>query len=101
MTKTKANVNVKIDANIKETAALFLSRMGIDLTTAVDMYFRQIIAERQLPFQPTVMPTLDEQLIAAIEAKNIPVIDLDVDENGAIVVDKDLHPDLYDWAVNG
>jgi len=101
VTKTKANVNVKIDANIKETAALFLSRMGIDLTTAVDMYFRQIIAERQLPFQPTVMPTLDEQLIAAIEAKNIPVIDLDVDENGAIVVDKDLHPDLYDWAVNG
>ena len=61
--------------------------------------------QRQILFQPQamprVMPTLDEQLIAAIEAKNIPVIDLDVDENGNIFVDPDKDPDLYDWAVNG
>ena len=101
MATTKANVNVKIDANVKETAALFLSRMGIDLTTAVDMYFRQIISERQLPFQPKVMPTLDEQLIAAIEKSRPEAVRLEVDENGAILIDKDLHPDLYDWAVNG
>lgn len=99
--KAKANVNVKIDADVKETATLFLSRMGIDLTTAVDMFFRQIITERQLPFQPKVMQTLDEQLAAAIEKSRPEAVRLEVNENGDILVDKDLHPDLYDWAVNG
>ncbi|MCL2049369.1 MAG: hypothetical protein FWG87_11665 [Defluviitaleaceae bacterium] len=61
--------------------------------------------QRQISFQPRVVPkamlALDEQLIAAIEAKNIPVIELDVDENGNIFVDPDKAPDLYNWAVNG
>ena len=100
-TKSKVSVNVKIDADVKDTATLFLSRMGIDMTTAVDMFFRQIIAERQLPFQPKVMPTLDEQLAAVIEKRRPQAVRLEVDENGTILVDKNLHPDLYDWAVNG
>jgi addiction module RelB/DinJ family antitoxin len=101
MATTKANVNVKIDANVKETAAQMLASMGIDLTTAVDMFFRQIITERQLPFQPRVMLTLEEQLAAAIEKNRPKPIRLEVDENGAILIDKNLHPNLYDWAVNG
>jgi len=48
---------------------------------------------------------LDRQLAAALERynelHNIPIIELDVDENGNIIVDKDLHPELYDWVVNG
>jgi DNA-damage-inducible protein J len=101
MAAVKANVNVKIDAGVKEAASQLLASMGIDLTTAVDMFFRQIIAERQLPFQPKVMPTLDEQLSAVIEKKKPEAVRLEVDENGAILINKDLHPDLYDWAVNG
>ncbi|GHU51268.1 hypothetical protein AGMMS49975_04140 [Clostridia bacterium] len=45
--------------------------------------------------------TLDEKIIRAIALCNIPVRELDVDENGHIIVDKDKDPDLYDWAVNG
>jgi DNA-damage-inducible protein J len=101
MINTKSAVNVKIDTNVKETAVQLLGRMGIDQTTAIDMFFRQVIKEKALPFKPEVAPTLDEQLVAAIKAKNIPVIDFDVDENGNIFVDKDKDPALYDWAVNG
>jgi DNA-damage-inducible protein J len=97
----KANVNVKIDAGVKEAASQMLASMGIDLTTAVDMFFRQIISERQLPFQPKVMPTLDEQLAAVIERSRPEAVRLEVDENGAVLVDKERHPELYDWAVNG
>lgn len=40
-------------------------------------------------------------MIEALAKINSKVIELEVDENGHIVIDKDQHPDLYDWAVNG
>ena len=101
MTNTKANVNVKIDADIKELATTFLGRMGLDQTTAIDMFFRQIIAERRLPFQPVVTPTLDEQIIIAAIKSTPKEVELTTDENGNILVDKKLHPEVYSWAVNG
>jgi len=45
--------------------------------------------------------SLEEQLTAAITKKNLPRIKLEADENGNAIIDKDKHPDLYDWAVNG
>ncbi|MCL2754934.1 MAG: hypothetical protein FWD35_04370 [Oscillospiraceae bacterium] len=33
--------------------------------------------------------------------KNIPSVTLPADENGNAFIDKELHPELYDWAVNG
>ena len=101
MNNTKSNVNVKIDTNVKEAAIILLGRMGLDQTTAIELFYRQIIAERRLPFQPSVNLTLDEQLIMALEKSNHKEIKLDVDKNGNILIDKDLHPHLYDWAVNG
>ena len=101
MATTKSNVNVKINTMVKETATMLLNRMGIDQTTAIDMFYRQIIAERRLPFQPLVAPTLEEQLTAAIAKKNIPRVKLEADENGNAIVDKDKHPEIYEWVLNG
>ena len=98
MTVAKSNINIKIDTAVKEAATMLLDRMGIDQTTAIDMYYRQIIAERRLPFQPVVAPTLEEQLTAAIAKKNIPKVILEADENGYAIVDKDKHPEIYDSA---
>ena len=101
MTNTKSNVNVKIDADIKELAVTLLERMGLDQTTAIDMFFRQVIAERRLPFQPVATPALDEQIIAAALKSTKKKIELAADKNGNIRVDKKLHPEIYDWAANG
>ena len=101
MTKTKANVNIKIDAEIKELATVLLSKMGLDQTTAIDMFYRQIIAERRLPFQPVVASTLDEQITAAALKRTTKSVELPLDKNGNIIIDKEKHPDIYDWAVNG
>ena len=101
MAIAKSNVNVKIDAGVKELATQLLGRMGLDQTTAIDMFFRQIIVERRLPFQPTLAPSLDEQLIAVLEKTSANEYSLEVDEHNSIIIDKDKHPDLYDWAVNG
>ena len=101
MTTAKASVNVKIDAAVKEMATQLLERMGMDQTTAIDMFYRQIIAERKLPFQPSVAQSYGEQMLDIIKRKEIPNITLSADENGHAYIDKDKHPDLYDWAVNG
>ena len=65
------------------------------------MYYRQIITERRIPFQPTSGLSLDEQVIAAIRAKDIPEVTLETDENGNVIIDKEKHPELHDWALNG
>jgi DNA-damage-inducible protein J len=101
MATAKAYLNVKIDKSVKETAAQILESMGIDHTTAISMFYRQIIKERRLPFQPEAALTLDEQLIEAIRKKNIPEVRLESDENGNLCVDKEKHPETHDWLVNG
>ena len=101
MATTKSNVNVKIDSDIKELAIQLFARMGLDQTTAIDMFYRQVIAERRLPFQPTVAQTYGEQVLDIIKRKKIPNITLPADANGNAYIDKELYPELYDWAVNG
>jgi len=100
MANGKSNVNVKIDTNVKELATQILERMGLDETTAIDMFYRQIITERRLPFQPTAA-TYGEQMLKIIRYKNIPNITLPADENGNAFIDREKHPELYDWAVIG
>ena len=97
----KANVNVKIDADVKELATLFLERMGLDQTSAIDIFFRQIITERRLPFQPVVNLSIEEQITAAVLKRNLRRVQLQADKAGNVLIDKDLHPDIYDWAENG
>ena len=90
-----------MNKNIKETAALLLESMGLDHTTAIDMYYRQIITERRIPFQPTAGINPNDSIMAIIRAKGIPHKMVDVNEEGHIIADKTKDPELYDWAVNG
>jgi DNA-damage-inducible protein J len=101
MADGKSNVNVKIDTNVKELATQLLERMGLDQTTAIDMFYRQIITERRLPFQPTVAQPYGEQMLNIIRHKNIPNIILPADDNGNAFIDRKEYPELYDWAVMG
>jgi addiction module RelB/DinJ family antitoxin len=101
MANTKANLNITIDSGVNELATVLLERMGLDQATAIDMFFRQIIIERRLPFQPAVLPTLDEQIAVVAERRAQKKVELATDENGNVIVDKELHPEIYDWAING
>ena len=96
MTSVKSTLNIKIDKSVKEIASQLLGSMGLDHTTAIDMYYRQIITERRIPFQPTSGLSLDEQIMAAIKIKNIPEVTLETDKNGDVFIDKDRHHELHD-----
>jgi addiction module RelB/DinJ family antitoxin len=101
MPNNKSTVNVKIDARVKETAVTLLAGMGIDQTTAIDMFYRKIIAVKSLPFRPEPILSNGAELLIAIKSKNIPNITLPVDENGYAYIDKDKHHELHDWMAEG
>ena len=100
MPKT-VSLNIKIDPETKAGAEKLYAKFGITVADAINMFLRQSLIDGGLPFRPSVKPTLDEQLTAALERVPTKEYSLNVDECGSLIVDKDLHPELYDWAVNG
>jgi hypothetical protein len=60
-----------------------------------------IIGRRKVVMTVLDEPTLDEQIIVAALKRNPKRVRLEADENGRILVDKEKHPDIYDWVVNG
>ena len=74
VTKT-ANVNVRIQENIKQQAEQILETIGITRATAIDMFYRQIILNKGIPFSLTIPKSLpaqddmDEKTFNALMAK--------------------------------
>lgn len=62
-----ANVNSRMQVNIKQQAESILERLGIPRSVAIDMYYRQIIAHNGIPFSvtlPVSVPSRDEMSTA-------------------------------------
>lgn len=74
MTKT-ANVNVRIQEDIKQQAESILETIGISRATAIDLFYRQIILNQGIPFTLTIpksLPdrdTMDEKTFNGIMAR--------------------------------
>ncbi len=66
-----ANVNVRIETEIKERAEKILETLGISRATAINMFYRQIILNNGIPFRlnvPGVLPARDDLSDAAFDA---------------------------------
>jgi len=50
---TTTTINFKVEEEIKEEAQKIFKEMGLNMTTAFNMFLVKTIQERQLPFQPT------------------------------------------------
>lgn len=51
----KATITVNIDSEVAEKAGAVLNQLGIPMEVAIDMYLRQIIFHRGIPF-PVELP---------------------------------------------
>ncbi len=47
------NVQAKVDKALRDEVSEILGRMGLDVPTAIRLYFNQIVVEQGLPFRPT------------------------------------------------
>lgn len=67
MVAKTANVNSRMQSDIKQQAERILERLGIPRSVAIDMYYRQIIAHNGIPFSvtlPAAVPARDEMVKA-------------------------------------
>ena len=65
-----ANVNSRMQLDIKQQAEKILDRLGIPRSVAIDMYYRQIIAHNGIPFSltlPASVPARDEMTKAQFD----------------------------------
>ena len=47
----KVPTNISIDEDIKPSAQAMLAEFGLDLSTAVNMFLRQMLREKAIPFE--------------------------------------------------
>lgn len=68
MSTKSANLYVRIEPDVKEQAESILSALGIPASNAINMFYKQIILQRGLPFEvkipsakPVDMSALSEE----------------------------------------
>ena len=48
------NLNIRIDKELKEQAEVFFSELGMNMTTAVNIFFRQSLRQGKIPFELSI-----------------------------------------------
>ena len=54
MTAKTANVVARVEPEVKAQAEHILERLGISSSTAIDMFYRQIVFTNGIPFRPAI-----------------------------------------------
>ena len=53
------NVTVRMEKQTRDGAAKLFSELGISTTQAVNMFLKQAVRERRIPFEITARPTVE------------------------------------------
>lgn len=51
-----AQVNIRLDDKLKEEADTLFHELGLSMTTAFNLFLRQVVIRRGIPFEITVDP---------------------------------------------
>lgn len=65
------NLNIRTDKEIKEAAEKIYSSLGLNMTTAINMFLRASIRESGIPFDLKLNVTSDETIKAIEEGRMI------------------------------
>jgi DNA-damage-inducible protein J len=68
------NLNVRVDENLKKTADTLLNELGLNMSTAINIYLKQIVRENGIPFEIKLDKPNAETLLAmqdVREGKNL------------------------------
>ena len=66
-----APTQVRIDADIKQEAAALFARLGLDMSSAVNLFLHQCVLRGGLPFAVEVPQYSKQTLDAMVEARRI------------------------------
>lgn len=89
MQKT-ATLNLRVDPDVKSGAEDVLSQLGLPMSTAIDLFLRQVARTRSIPFPITLASApqrVDTSLMSADQIRTALAEGVaDVDRNGSVDV---------------
>ena len=71
MTSSTANISIRMDSELKSQAEAFFNELGMNITTAFNIFVRQSLREGRIPFSISINQPNRETLDALIEADRI------------------------------
>lgn len=71
MSATTSNVSFRIDSTLKTQADKLFSELGMNMTTAFNIFLRQSVREGCIPFDITINTPNADTIAALLEAKDI------------------------------
>jgi DNA-damage-inducible protein J len=57
-------ISVRVDDNLKNQAEIILENIGLNMTTAINMFIRQVIRHGGIPFESVTDPFYSESNMA-------------------------------------
>lgn len=71
MAGTTTNISIRMDADLKAQADALFEELGMNLSTAFNIFVRQCIRERRIPFEISLNQPNKEAVAAMLETKRI------------------------------
>ncbi|MBQ8697457.1 MAG: type II toxin-antitoxin system RelB/DinJ family antitoxin [Schwartzia sp.] len=68
---TTTNISIRMDRELKERAEEFFNEVGMNMTTAFNVFIRQTLREGRIPFQISVDRPNEETIAALLESERI------------------------------
>ncbi len=71
MVSPTTNISIRMDSNLKAQADALFGELGMNLSTAVNIFVRQSLREGRIPFDISLNQPNKETIAAMLEAKRI------------------------------
>lgn len=68
-----SNMSIRIDSDVKAKAQALFSALGIDMTTAINIFLRQAIQHQGIPFNVALTKPNQETLDAMTEVEDMKI----------------------------
>lgn len=65
------NISIRMDRELKERAEEFFNEVGMNMTTAFNVFIRQTLREGRIPFQISVDRPNEETIAALLEGERL------------------------------
>jgi DNA-damage-inducible protein J len=71
MARTTTNISIRMDSDLKAQADVLFGELGMNITTAFNIFVRQAIREGGIPFEISIHQPNKETIAAMLEAERI------------------------------
>lgn len=66
-----ANINVRVDESLKRSAEILFDEIGMNMSTAINIFLKQAVREQGIPFPLKIEPPNAETLQALAEVEEM------------------------------